>query len=155
MDTDQPTVLTSSSVEKPRVKSKPPARRVTADSFVVTAGEEKYYPHVGEWVEFVPVLQLDTLLTAMVLQALQGIDMSDVTPDEAREVRTAFESVTRDMAKAIVRWNWTDNDDKPFPEKPGEDDLRLLSLEELMWLVGASFGTPMGEAEDRGEDSSG
>lgn len=154
MDTEQPTVLSHPVTEKPK-RSKPPARRVEADSFVVTVEDQKYYPHVGEWVEFTPVLQLDTLLTAMVLQSLQGLDMSEVTPDEAREVRTAFETVTRDLATAIVRWHWTDNDDNQFPPKPEAADLRRLSLEELMWLVGASFGAPVTEAgEDRGEDSS-
>jgi hypothetical protein len=140
-----------------RRRTKPPLRRVPSDSFKIEVDGVKYYPHYGEWVEFVPVVQLDTLLTAMTLQGLQDVDMSNVSAEDAAQVNAAFSSVTEDLSRAIVRWSWTGNEDPPvpFPENPAKEDLRRLSLEELMWLVGASFsGRVSEEEESRGEDSS-
>jgi len=141
---------------KVRVRSKPPARRVPCDGFTLVVDGEKYYPHVGEWVEFVPVIQLDTLLTAMTLQGLQQLDLGSVTAEEAAEVEAAFDKVTKDLARAILRWSWTNNDSETYPEHPTKEVLRTLSLDEIMWLVGASFTgkAPEEEVEEpRGEGS--
>jgi len=130
-------------------RTKPPARRVVCDAFTVEVDDTTYRPHAGEYVEFSGMVQLDTMLMAMRLQALGGMNMGDLDREEVADVLSAFDMVCTQLAATIESWSWTDPKGARYPTKPTKDDIRKLTFEELMYLVGAIFGS---EAPDGGED---
>ncbi len=135
----------------PRVRSKPVLREVECSDCTKTSGGQTFYPHVGETVWFTPTMSIRTLLVAMQLQGFMGVSMDALSPEEVGKFGAAFTEVTRELSTLIIRWNWTDDTDAPYPAKPTVEVLQALSIEELVWLVNAGLGAA--QDVDTGEGS--
>ena len=132
-------------------KTKPPTRKVYADDLVVTVDGEEYHPHAGEYVVFRGKLRLDTLVAAMKLSSIGKMDMSDVTMEEAEALEETASDLYKDLQRGIQDWDWTDDDGTPYRSPPTKAELSDVGFDEVMWLVGASFGGMQGP-EDRVKD---
>lgn len=119
-------------------KSKPPVREVLADDFELEVDGQAYRPHVGEVVRFRGRATVGQLATALDLQAVNSMDLTD--PDQARHVADRMREVVAGLAASIVSWTWTDDTDAPYPSPPDVAVLRRLSTEEIGWLTGAQAG---------------
>jgi hypothetical protein len=99
-------------------KTKPPItpRRVYADALCVIVGNEDYYPHAGEWVEFKgrPSVGLYMKL----------LDMANASKDSLTE-----------LLKYIVAWDWTDDSGNAYANPPTLETLLDMPPEELKWLL--------------------
>lgn len=137
----------------PRVKSKPVARRVYSDDVVVTIGDEQFYPHVGEYVEFRPGASTGTFQLLIELQSSLP-RMAEMDSDD----RTRFAKLLGDCATEIslrVRsWNWTDIDDVRLPSPPKPEHIRALDFNEMTWLLANSLGSRNEQARKNGESPS-
>lgn len=137
-------------------RTKPPYRVVRSDDCTQTVDGVVYYPHAGESVAFVASIRLDTLLMAMKLQSLQGMDMSQMSPEDGRDFAQMFAEVCLELAQCIRDFNWTSDEvgedgeyiRLEWSKDPDEETrirqrvatLKTRSMDEIMWLVGAAFG---------------
>lgn len=100
-----------------KARTKPPtmARRVSCDDLTVVVGGETYFPHYGEWVEYKgrPSVGLYIKLLGM---------------------NSASEDGLKELAKYVTAWNWTDDDNKPYPA-PSAEVFTMLPTDELKWLL--------------------
>lgn len=112
-----------------RQQSKPPAAmaiRVPSDDCAVEVDGETYYPHVGEWVEILPlrkVRDIRSLLTVM-----------KANTEDPASLAVAFDGLGDFLNARVVRWNWTDEDGRALPQ-PGNGVLDELTLDEQRWLA--------------------
>lgn len=136
-----------------RKRTKPQLRKVECSDCTKTVGATVYYPHVDENVWFVPTMSINTLLVAMQLQTYMGVAMDSLSPEEIGKFGQAFREVTNELARLIVKWDWTDDAGTPYSEKPTIELLQSLSIEELVWLVNAGLGAA--QDVDLGEGSTG
>lgn len=119
-------------------KFKVPLRRIPSDDCLVTIkdgnGQRKVAVHAGEWVEVLPIASVAELLT------LSGLRQKDVLSEDL--AAKGFRGMIDHLAKRLVNWNWTDLTSQPLPCPYGKPEvLKLLSIEELLWLVANSMGT--------------
>lgn len=157
--------------DKTRTKSKPQLRRIPSDDFVTRDGE---YPHVGEsvWIKGRPTL---ALLRADWSFRLVGAELDAVKPEPQAEgesdkdflarLQTAHEDavrISRDhhteieewVAKRIVKWDWTNDDDEPLPPLDGTPaPFEEISDDELFYLWKVAKGEAPAEVGEGGNDS--
>lgn len=110
-------------------RSKPPAsaRRIPSDDCTVVVGDEVYYPHAGEWVEYRG-------------RPSVGVALGFMSGPEGSATSIKL------LATEIASWNWTDDEGRPYPSPPTADDLLRLPKEELGWLIGhAESAAPLDE----------
>jgi hypothetical protein len=72
----------------------------------------------------------------------EASDFIRTASGNAVEVRAAF------LAGKVVEWNWVDGDGNPLPQPTDESVLRLLTLEEQMFLVQNLFARPETERKN-------
>lgn len=99
-------------------KTKPPItpRKVYADDLCVVVGNEDYYPHVGEWVEFKGRPSVGLYVKLM--------DLANASKESLKE-----------LLKYMVAWNWTDDAGEPYANPPTLETLLDMPSEELKWLL--------------------
>lgn len=119
------------------VKSKIPFKSINCDSFSVEEGGETYYPHVGETVELRNRVSLDDYT---LLVEFQNDDGGPRTPE-------LVDRVCQTLAARIKAWDWTDDDDVPYPSPPTPDVIRRLSAPEMMFLLSGGKQTAAGLTE--------
>lgn len=138
----------------PKTRTKAPYRIVPSDDCVQTVNGTQYFPHVGEQVAFVAAVRLDTLLMAMRLQGIQDMNLGALGKEDAAEFQEMFSDICGELARCIRGWTWTGNEpdgDGGYAALPWTSDpvanvatLRGLTMDEIMWLVGAAFSSGAG-----------
>ncbi len=124
--------------------TKVPSRRVRSDDYVEASDGKEYRPHAGEWVDFRGKSSVESIIVGLRLQSL--LRLSGLSEEEAAETSGLYERVTEDLAHAIKGWSWTDDDKNALPSPPSTEVVRGLSLDELLWLLGARYGGRTKEA---------
>ena len=139
-------------------KSKIPAVRVASDDCAIMQGRvirdgaivyagEPVHVHQGEWVEIVPVQSMREFLA---LTRLVGI-APDGVPNAQRiaQLQAPLEELCDVLSRRIVAWNWTDLMGEPLPAPYGQPDvIKLLSDDEILWLVTAAQGETGGQRKN-------
>lgn len=115
-------------------RHKLPPRRVKSDDYTVDVGGETYTPRAGEWVEFSGAVNVKLLLASTALMELDSANNAE----NMQHFRAALEDVVAGLAPLIRSWNWTNDAGERLPSPPSEDNLRDLTLEEVIYLMGAA-----------------
>lgn len=70
--------------------------------------------------------------------------------DEEKEQRIEAESnFTEDMIfRSVVEWNWTDDNGAPLPVPRKQEDLELLTMDEVSFLVESIIGLSDSKAKN-------
>lgn len=126
----------------------PPSYQVKADDcpYVVetAAGQETFYPHVGEWVRVVPVQRLGDAEILHRFTQIAG-ELSALQGDREQAARISqlaaaqMAGLYRYIKGRVLGWNWTDFlTGEPLPQ-PGDDAavLQSLAISEVFWLIRA------------------
>ena len=124
--------------------AKPKAVRVPSDDCMVSVGGVEYALHAGEWIDVVPGLTVEEYKIQMAMLRLQ-VDIANADKPEEQSVYLgrAEESIDRTMAilgRRILGWNWTGDDEAPYPSPPTEEALRNLRMEEMAYLLSVLTG---------------
>lgn len=121
-------------------KSKLPTKTIVADDLVIEFGGGEYYPHAGEGVTYrLKRLSLEDYLLQLKAVSMQN-EMNlalknEVISDKAIiELSDAATKALSILASQIVSWDWTDDNNQPYPSPPTPEVLRSLSREEMRWL---------------------
>lgn len=114
-------------------KTKAPPRKVVAENFVMKEGDEEYYPHYDESVWFAGRATVGESMQFMALQ--EKYSNAEATEANAQIVFEQLTLVCEILARAIIKWDWTDNNGDPYPENPTLEDIRSLSPDEVNWLM--------------------
>ena len=138
-------------------KPKIPLKKVPADDCVVYVGRvhdkageivvpgEPIQPHVGEWVELIPLQSVGQIMALSRCAALAAGAGESTTPKELLAMDGAFDDLCRGLAQRVVSWNWTDLMSEPLEQPYRRPDIiKALTSEEIMWLRQAVEGeTPV------------
>ena len=121
-----------------------PARKVLADELVITVDGVDYHPHEGEYVifrgtaqtvgEYLDGLELQTIGLQGAKAEDGGDNLSDSELEVTRRASELFARTVEGIAARVVEWDWTDNDDNPYPSPPTAEVIKSLTFEELNWL---------------------
>jgi hypothetical protein len=136
--------------------AKPGFRRVPSDDCKVEDGGELFYPHEGEWIECTRGLQVREMASLQEMQSmLTELDTVKGEPDEWQrvpEIMTRhYDRLIPILRDRVVRWNWTDDAGRPYPQPMDDPDVfRRLKPEELWYLSAAIRGETPGEQKNGG-----
>lgn len=138
-----------------KVKSKLPLRKIICDDFKFTDAEsgKDFYPHVGETVTFSRKTTISDMAKLMRFQSLAGKQQADAivgepNSDTTLEFADALESLIDLLFDSLVSWEWTDDDDEPYPTHPTRDVVASLSVEEIVFLVGMKVNSGKRTTDD-------
>lgn len=125
-------------VRKPKI----PTRRAASDDCLVYPDKKRIEKsdgtveiiqgegvafHIGEWVEFLPLLSM-----------LQYLELGKIADEDAdvTEKNKGLDAICESLSKKIVDWNWTDVWGDLYP-KPFRNPAAIRALEddELMYLI--------------------
>lgn len=111
--------------------AKPPPIRFPSDDCPLTLSgqQEICYPHVGEWVELLPVMSVGEL---------QQVIRFEREAERDGALDELFESLCEALAGRITAWSWTDLRGRPLPPPDSPAALKRLTSEELFWLLRVS-----------------
>jgi len=120
------------------VKSRPPARVVRGEDFPIVRDEVTYYPHAGEEVRFIGEpsngFTQDLVRLAYLLKLATREESGMLRIEDGEELERLFESIRLELEGHIQSWTWTDSTGRELPEHPTVEDLRTITLAELMGL---------------------
>lgn len=112
-------------------KRRAPVIVVKSDDLVIESGGEKYHPHEGEEVSFRKRISPRDMMVVAKATKLQEGD------DEGKMARFYYDDVCPILARAIIRWDWTDPyTGEELDNPPSADTLRELdAFTELQYLL--------------------
>lgn len=123
--------MTEKTRAAPSRPTKLPAHTITCDDFEVVRGGKRFWPHAGEKITISGQGSIDDVVLSMGLASLSNI--SDLSPEAAREAKATLELMLDRSAAAIESWTWTDNDGNAYAA-PTSEILRRLSPEEIAYI---------------------
>lgn len=122
-----------------------PTKQIPSDDCVVTLDDVEYRPHEGEWIKVVPSLSVAEVRLVQELNELKP-KLDAIKGEETEQEESvalldkSFGPVVSLVARRIIAWSWTDNAGDPYPEKPDEETIRDLHIQELYYLLAAIRG---------------
>ena len=111
--------------------------RVIREGAILDPGQD-FYPHTGEWVELVPVNSIREFIAMGDVSGGSSVKAGD----EVRAMGEAFTRLCQEIARRVVRWNWTDpHDGTPLPQPYKRPDvIESLLDDEVIWLLSVTKG---------------
>ena len=135
--------MVTTNEQKPKI----PPVWVASDQCLVTVGQivengtitnpgTAYPVHVGEWVEILPAMSVQEVVSLTSMQRIMAGSTQDAT-----EIETAFRMMASELSKRVIAWNWTDMMGQPMSQPYAKPEVLMqLTNEELLWLVQATSG---------------
>ena len=120
------------------MKKKPPLRTIPSDELTLVIDGETYHPHEGEWIKVRPKLSVVAFTNAL---RLYGLTSGGTTFDlkDSLAVAELYDKSVSEVGRAIVEWNWTDDEGKPLGP-PSPKVIESLNQQEFWWLLASVLG---------------
>jgi len=145
--------------EKDARKGKPPikAERISLDDFEVEVDGETYHPHLGEWIEIIPIRRLSELKNLMELASYQPLEGETPSFTDPRLMKQ-YDGICNYLCATIYRWNMTDEEGTEYPQPYHQQRaIELLPLEEINYItakiIGGRTDNSKSETGEAGEGS--
>ncbi|MDY6957629.1 MAG: hypothetical protein SVK08_00595 [Halobacteriota archaeon] len=139
-----------------------PPKKVKADDCMIYVGRviqdgkitdpgTPYAVHEGEWVEVFPVGSVQQTLNLFKLVSAATEEQQE---EGVKKLEASLTELCEELASHLVGWNWTDNNGDPLPQPhKNPEAIKLLTEDELLWLVSAVRGETQGERKNGSEPS--